>query len=120
VRADTPERWRASELAPLVDVAIFSSETGLRKPDPEIYQAATNRLGVDPECCLYCGDGAYAELSGAVAVGMTAVLIQPPDLDVAEALTPEAEEDWRGPVVGHLLELLDLLPTRDEVSSTDR
>jgi putative hydrolase of the HAD superfamily len=117
---DTPERWRASELAPLVDVAIFSSETGLRKPDPEIYQAATNRLGVDPECCLYCGDGAYAELSGAVAVGMTAVLIQPPDLDVAEALTPEAEEDWRGPVVGHLLELLDLLPTRDEVSSTDR
>jgi putative hydrolase of the HAD superfamily len=117
---DTPERWRASELAPLVDVAIFSSETGLRKPDPEIYLAATDRLGVEPNRCLYCGDGAYAELSGAAAVGMTAILIRPPDLDVAEALTPEPEEDWRGPTIGHLRELLDLLPTRDEVASTDR
>jgi hypothetical protein len=40
---------------------------------------------------------------------MTAVLIRPPDLDVAEALTPEPEEDWRGPVIGHLRELLDIL-----------
>jgi putative hydrolase of the HAD superfamily len=109
---DTPERWRASSLAPFVDVAIFSSETGLRKPDPEIYLAACDRLGVEPGRCLYCGDGAYAELSGATAVGMTAVLIRPPDLDVAEALTPEPEEGWRGPVIGHLRQLLDILEPR--------
>jgi putative hydrolase of the HAD superfamily len=69
---DTPERWRASDMAPLVDVTVFSSETGLRKPDPEIYMATCEGLGVAPERCLYCGDGAYGELSGATAVGMTA------------------------------------------------
>jgi putative hydrolase of the HAD superfamily len=113
---DTPERWRVSELAPLVDAAIFSSETGLRKPNPEIYLAACERLGVEPDRCLYCGDGAYRELSGAAAVGMTAYLIRPPDLDVAEALTPEPEEDWRGPTIGDLRELLDALePSVDRV-----
>ena len=106
---DTPERWRASEMAPFVDVAIFSSETGLRKPDAEIYLTACRELGVEAERCLYCGDGAYGELSGAAAVGMTAYLIRPPDLDVAEALTPELEQDWRGPTIGDLRELLDLL-----------
>jgi putative hydrolase of the HAD superfamily len=106
---DTPERWRASELAPLVDAAIFSSETGLRKPNPEIYLAACEALSVEPDRCLYCGDGAYGELSGAAAVGMTPFLIRPPDLDVSEALTPEPEEDWSGPEIGDLRELLDLL-----------
>lgn len=106
---DTPDRWRASEMAPLVDIAIFSSETGLRKPDPEIYLAACEGLGVEPRRCVYCGDGAYGELTGATAVGMTAVLIRPPDLDVAEALTPEPEEDWQGRTIGDLRELLDIL-----------
>jgi len=106
---DTPERWRASSMVPFVDVTIFSSESGLRKPDAEIYLAACDGLGVAPDRCLYCGDGAYGELSGASAVGMTAYLIRPPDLDVAEMLTPEPERDWRGPVVGDLRELLDLL-----------
>jgi putative hydrolase of the HAD superfamily len=106
---DTPERWRASELAPLVDVTVFSSESGLRKPHRAIYLAACDALGVAPDRCLYCGDGAYGELSGAAAVGMTAYLIRPPDLDVAEALTPEPEEDWGGPTIGDLRELLDVL-----------
>jgi putative hydrolase of the HAD superfamily len=107
---DTPERWRASDIAPFVDVTIFSSETGLRKPNAEIYLAACDALGVEPDRCLYCGDGAYSELSGAVAVGMTTYLIRPPDLDVADALTPEPEENWSGPKVADLRELLDLLP----------
>jgi putative hydrolase of the HAD superfamily len=109
---DTPERWRASELAPLVHVTVFSSESGLRKPNAEIYLAACDALGVAPDRCLYCGDGAYGELSGAAAVGMTAYLIKPPDLDVTEALTPEPEEDWQGPTIGHLRELLDVLGQR--------
>jgi putative hydrolase of the HAD superfamily len=107
---DTPERWRASAMAPFVDVTIFSSETGLRKPNAAIYLAACEGLGVAPDRCLYCGDGAYGELSGAVAVGMTAYLIRPPDLDVADALTPEPEEDWRGPSISDLRELHGFLP----------
>ncbi|MEP6759447.1 MAG: HAD family hydrolase [Actinomycetota bacterium] len=106
---DTPAMWRASPLAGFVDAEVFSSEVGLRKPDAAIYRYATDRLGVSPEACLYCGDGAYGELTGATAVGMRAYLIRPPDLNVAESLTPEREEDWRGPVVSDLRELLALV-----------
>jgi len=108
---DTPAMWRASGLAPFVDVAVFSSETGLRKPERAIYLFACERLGVAPERCLYCGDGAYSELSGAEALGMTAVEIRDPDLDHAEQLRPEGE-DWDGERVADLRELLDRLPAR--------
>lgn len=108
---DTPALWRASPLAPLVDVEVFSCETGLRKPDPAIYLAATDGLGVPPKRCLYCGDGAYGELTGAEAVGMTAYLIRNPELDPAEALRPEPE-DWAGAAVDDLRDLLELLPAR--------
>jgi putative hydrolase of the HAD superfamily len=105
---DTPGFWRASELAPFVDVEVFSSETGLRKPDPAIYHFAAEALGVKPSECLYCGDGAYGELTGAAAVGMTAYLIRDPDVDLSETLRPEGE-DWTGESVADLRELLPLL-----------
>jgi putative hydrolase of the HAD superfamily len=108
---DAPAMWRSSALAPFVDVEVFSSEVGVRKPDPAIYRLATDGLGVDPTTCLYCGDGAYGELSGAAAVGMTPFLISDPAVDVEDSLTPEREE-WNGASVSDLRELLPLLPER--------
>jgi putative hydrolase of the HAD superfamily len=105
---DTPALWRASPLAGLVDVEIFSCEVGLRKPEPEIYLAATDRLHVDPAACLYVGDGAYAELSGAASVGMYAVLIRDPAEADVVTVRPEAE-DWSGPAIAHLREISALL-----------
>jgi putative hydrolase of the HAD superfamily len=107
---DAPDLWRASELAPFVDVEVFSCETGLRKPDAAIYGYAADGLGVDPSACLYCGDGAYGELSGAAAVGMTAYLIDDPGVDPSQMLRLEGE-DWAGPRVHDLRELLALLPS---------
>jgi putative hydrolase of the HAD superfamily len=106
---DTPALWRACELARYVDVEIFSSEVGLRKPDPAIYLAACERLGVQAPDCVYCGDGSYGELTGAGAVGMTAYLIRDPAVDPAAQLRPEGE-DWTGPSVTDLRDLLPLLP----------
>ncbi|MEO8422767.1 MAG: HAD family hydrolase, partial [Actinomycetota bacterium] len=106
---DAPAMWRASALAPFVDVEVFSSEVGLRKPDAAIYRCATDGLGVDPVVCVYCGDGAYGELSGAEAVGMTSYLIADPAVDVEASLTPEREE-WNGARVSDLRELLAFLP----------
>jgi putative hydrolase of the HAD superfamily len=108
---DAPAMWRASEMAPYIDVEVFSSEVGLRKPDPMIYQVATDGLGVEPEACLYVGDGAYGELRGATEVGMAAYLIADPVVDPVRSLTPE-REDWSGPVVADLRDLLALLPDR--------
>ncbi|MEO8476015.1 MAG: HAD family hydrolase [Actinomycetota bacterium] len=108
---DTPARWRTHALAPLVDVTVFSSEVRLRKPDPAIYLAASERLGVATQACVYCGDGAYGELTGAAAVGMTAFLIRDGSLDHDQLLTPE-RDDWDGAVIGDLRELLYALPGR--------
>jgi putative hydrolase of the HAD superfamily len=105
---DTPALWRASPLAGLIDVEVFSCEVGSRKPEPEIYLAATDRLHVEPSACLYVGDGAYAELTGASSVGMYAVLIRDPAEAEMEALRPEAE-DWSGPTISHLSEISALL-----------
>lgn len=106
---DAPAMWRSSALAPFVDVEVFSSEVGLRKPDPAIFLRAAIGLGVDPAVCLYCGDGAYGELSGAEGVGMTSYLIADPAVDVDASLTPEREE-WNGARVSDLRELLAFLP----------
>ncbi|MGR6316889.1 HAD-IA family hydrolase [Micromonospora soli] len=69
--AETAEAWRSSPLARRIDVAVFSCEVGLAKPDPAIYRTAAERLGVDPTECYFVGDGADGELAGATAVGMT-------------------------------------------------
>jgi putative hydrolase of the HAD superfamily len=105
---DTPAMWRSSELGGTVDVEVFSSEVGLRKPDAAIYLFACDALGVDAKRCLYCGDGAYGELTGAEAVGMTAVEIRDPAVDVAEQLRPEGE-DWAGARIADLRELLAMV-----------
>jgi putative hydrolase of the HAD superfamily len=105
---DTPPMWEASAFRGLVDVEVFSSVVGLRKPDPAIYRYACDRLGVEPGDCLYCGDGAYRELTGATEFGMTAVEIRDPAVDVTTLLHLEGD-DWTGARIGDLRELLGLV-----------
>ena len=62
---------------------------------------------MSPAACLYVGDGAYGELSGAAAVGMHPILIRDPD-EQEEMLRPEAEE-WTEGSIGTLLEVPGLL-----------
>jgi len=107
---DAPARWRACELAPFVDAEVFSSETGLQKPDPSIYRHACDVLHVEPGNCIYVGDGAYGELTGAAEFGMHAYLIRDPHVDPAQQLTPERDEGWTGAEIADLRDLLDLLP----------
>ncbi|MEW2427855.1 HAD-IA family hydrolase [Micromonospora sp. NPDC047644] len=69
--SETAEAWPQSQLARRFDVAVFSCEVGLAKPNPAIYRIAAERLGVAPAECVFVGDGADGELAGAAAVGMT-------------------------------------------------
>ena len=105
---DTPAMWHASPFSGLVEVEVFSSEVGLRKPDPAIYAYAYERLRVEPSECLYCGDGAYGELTGAKALGMTAVEIRDPSVDVSLLLHLEGDS-WTGARIGDLREVLDMV-----------
>jgi putative hydrolase of the HAD superfamily len=75
--SDTPDLWRASPLAALVDAALFSATEGVMKPTPSFYELLLARLGVEPERCLYVGDGKDDELDGAARVGLAAILYAP-------------------------------------------
>jgi putative hydrolase of the HAD superfamily len=77
------ERMR---LAERLDVAVFSSEVGKRKPHPAIFEAALERLGVEPERTLFVGDRRFEDIRGAKEAGMTTVL----------AYWFRADEDERG------------------------
>ncbi len=68
LRADAEELG----LAPLLDVLVWSDEVGVRKPAPEIFLAACERLGVEPESAMFVGDR-LDDVQGAADVGMTTV-----------------------------------------------
>lgn len=60
-------------VADRLDVAVFSSEVGLRKPHPAIFRAALDCLGVEPRQALFVGDALFQDIRGAGELGMTTV-----------------------------------------------
>jgi putative hydrolase of the HAD superfamily len=60
-------------VAERLDVAVFSSEAGTRKPDARIFERALTALGVAPERALFVGDSLYHDVGGAARLGMTTV-----------------------------------------------
>ena len=73
-------------IADRLDVAVFSSEVGKRKPHPAIFEACLGRLGVDAGRALFVGDRRYEDVGGAGELGMRTV----------QALWFRADEDDRG------------------------
>jgi putative hydrolase of the HAD superfamily len=65
----------------LFDVVVLSGREGLRKPQPEIYLLAADRLGVPPAACVFVDD-LPANVEGADAVGMTAILHRDPAITI--------------------------------------
>jgi beta-phosphoglucomutase len=59
-------------LAPLFEALVSADEVGVGKPDPAIFLAAADRVGVAPECCVVVED-APAGLLGARRAGMRCV-----------------------------------------------
>ncbi len=59
-------------LGQLFDAVLISGELGMHKPQPEIFRLAAERVGVEPEACLFVDD-LSENCEGAEAVGMTAI-----------------------------------------------
>jgi putative hydrolase of the HAD superfamily len=53
-----------------LDVAVFSSEIGRRKPDPAIFEHALRKIGVTAKDALFVGDNLANDMAGAAALGM--------------------------------------------------
>ena len=74
--------YDAGLLDELFDAVVISGEVGLHKPQPEIYLLAAERIGVDPQDCVFVDD-LRENVGGAEAVGMTGVLHRHPQVTVA-------------------------------------
>jgi putative hydrolase of the HAD superfamily len=72
--------WRLKER---FDVVVISGEARMRKPDPEIFTLALDRLGVAPAACVFVDDMAH-NLEAARALGMTTVHHTDPERTVGE------------------------------------
>lgn len=72
-----------------VDAVVSSGAHGKTKPHPTIFQAALERLGVEPEAAVMVGDSIEDDIEGASTVGMRGVLLDRENRypDVAEKLT---------------------------------
>ncbi len=57
----------------LFDAVVISGEVGMRKPDEGIYLLAANRLGLEPERCVFVDD-LDTNVAAAERVGMTGVV----------------------------------------------
>ena len=97
--------WPESEFAGLFDAEIFSNAIGLSKPDPRIYLACCEQLGVEPSEAVFVGDGANDELEGARRVGLTPILIHKPGQDPVWSEV----RSWDGVRVTSIPEVLEVL-----------
>jgi HAD superfamily hydrolase (TIGR01509 family) len=73
-----PEMMRrqveSNGIAALTDAVVFSSMVGRRKPAREMYQAALDGVGVEPERVLFIGNRVREDYEGPRSLGMRAVL----------------------------------------------
>ena len=81
---------------PLLDVQVYSDETGRRKPDPEMIRLAARALSVDPADCWYVGDNHDRDVVCGKRAGVgTTILMRPvgrrdprahprPDIELAD------------------------------------
>jgi putative hydrolase of the HAD superfamily len=77
------EQSQHPETIALFDVVIESSKSGLRKPDPRIYELACRELQVEPEEVVFLDDLGI-NLKPARAMGMTTIKVTDPDVALAE------------------------------------
>jgi putative hydrolase of the HAD superfamily len=57
-------------LEPRATCVLVSEIVGIRKPDPAIFRAAAEQLGITPANILFVGDNAVADIGGAYGAGM--------------------------------------------------
>lgn len=65
----------------LFEVIIFSSEIGIIKPSPRIFQKALEALAIEVSKVVYIGDSLRRDIAGAQSIGMATVWIQPDQIE---------------------------------------
>jgi HAD superfamily hydrolase (TIGR01549 family) len=87
------EALEVAELRQYFDVVIDSGLIGIEKPDPRIFQAALQALGVRADEALYVGDLYEVDVVGARAAGIEAVLLGAAPGGASDCQTTSSIED---------------------------
>ncbi|HBR01450.1 MAG TPA: HAD family hydrolase, partial [Ruminiclostridium sp.] len=74
---ELPEIAESLGLMELVEICITSAKVGFEKPNPQIFRYALELTG-HPEELWMVGDNIVADVGGAEAVGMKAILVRKP------------------------------------------
>ncbi|HUF17301.1 MAG TPA: HAD family hydrolase [Thermoanaerobaculia bacterium] len=88
----------AHGLSSLIDVMVFSNEHGECKPRRSIFDKLCEGLGAEHAEVVFVGDNLYADVHGAQATGMRAILFKPesrgqavaPEFDHGLEIVPDA------------------------------
>lgn len=81
------------DLGKHVAFVIVSSEYGVRKPHPAVFESAARRLGIKPKNLWHIGDCIETDVAGAKASGMNAIWFRP--ADTMQAIPPEVDDTVR-------------------------
>ena len=105
---EVPGYWGRTSLASVVEVAVFSCEVKVKKPDPAAYFLTCDRLNVQPRDCTFVGDGGNRELEAAQEIGMKAIMIRTPEDNLYNPRRT-ASDAWLGRRVSRLNEVIDIV-----------
>lgn len=77
------------------DDLIFSTDVGLRKPNPKIFKMALSNLGAKPDEAIFIGNSLQADIRGAKGIGMVAVLKKSKFYQHDDSIVPDEKiSDW--------------------------
>ncbi len=107
---EIPDWLEEDDLGKYFKSVVLSSLFHHRKPDPEIYWEAAQRIGVPPERCVYVGDNPARDVVGTrkAGFGMVVILMDPQELEKE----PPSGENIPDAIIHEFKQLLDLFPAR--------
>jgi HAD superfamily hydrolase (TIGR01662 family) len=110
---EIPDWLEQDGLTQYFKVIVLSSLLKIKKPNPEIYWAATRQIGIDPARCVYVGDNPKRDVLGTrrAGFGMVILLMSPEKL----AKEPPEGENIPDHIIQRCSELLDLFPPRTKL-----
>ena len=99
---ELPDIIRGLSLFPHISCCITSASTGYEKPNPEAFKIALVMTG-NPERVWMIGDEPVADIQGAEAVGLPAILVRSPQTEGVRHYAP------------NLLEAVEIINTHSNV-----
>lgn len=107
---ETPNLVKKFGIDQYFEITILSCNFGKRKPDPSIFHAATDWMGVAPSNCAYVGDQIDRDIYGSKHAGFNLAIQIKHAQDKQD--TPGIYFEKPDHVIYSLTELLDIFPKR--------